>query len=80
MEIHAWQEEFTINASMDHQEVVAQLSDIQESQGLIQNKVDNNTAKLLQMMALLQMVKQFHLKHLAQVHITKSSLSSFFSL
>ncbi|KAF9076713.1 kinase-like domain-containing protein [Rhodocollybia butyracea] len=54
MEIHAWQEEFTINASMDHQEVVAQLSDIQESQGLIQDKVDNNTATLLQMMVLLQ--------------------------
>lgn len=58
MEIHAWQEEFATNASMDRQEVIAQLSDIQESQGMIQNKVDNNTATLLQMMALLQTVKQ----------------------
>jgi hypothetical protein len=53
-EIHAWQEEFATNAELDHQEVIAQLSDIHESQSLIQNKVDNNSVTLAQMMALLQ--------------------------
>lgn len=57
MEIHSWQEEFAANAAMDHQEVIAQLSDIQESQTLIQDKIDNSAAALTRMMILLQTVR-----------------------
>ncbi|KAE9396577.1 TKL/TKL-ccin protein kinase [Gymnopus androsaceus JB14] len=54
MEIHTWQEEFAANAAIDHQEVIAQLSDIQESQMLLQDKMDTSTATVMQMMAFLQ--------------------------
>ncbi|KIK53708.1 hypothetical protein GYMLUDRAFT_49241 [Collybiopsis luxurians FD-317 M1] len=54
MEIHHWQEEFESNAAMDHQEVMAHLSDIEVSQSLISDKMDTNTAMLQKMMAFLQ--------------------------
>ncbi|KAF5352122.1 hypothetical protein D9757_013277 [Collybiopsis confluens] len=54
MEIHHWQEEFESNAALDHQEVVALLSDIRESQTLIQDRVDSNSSMLGEMMALMQ--------------------------
>ena len=45
-EIHHWQEEFAANSTLDHQEVVALLSDVKESQNFIQTTtVDNNSMR-----------------------------------
>ncbi|KAJ3903461.1 kinase-like domain-containing protein [Lentinula edodes] len=54
MEIHSWQEEFSVNFAMDHQEVIALLSDVKESQNFIQTTTVDNNTMLKEMMVLLQ--------------------------
>ncbi|KAJ3710941.1 kinase-like domain-containing protein [Lentinula raphanica] len=57
-EIHHWQEEFAANSTLDHQEVVALLSDVKESQNFIQTTTVDNNSMLREMMALLQSALQ----------------------
>ncbi|KAJ3790444.1 kinase-like domain-containing protein [Lentinula aff. detonsa] len=53
-EIHNWQEEFAVNSVMDHQEVIALLSDVKESQNMIQSTTVDNNNMLREMMVLIQ--------------------------
>lgn len=57
MEIHSWQEEFSVNFAMDHQEVITLLSDVKESQNFIQTTTVDNNTMLKEMMVLLQSVR-----------------------
>ncbi|KAJ3745599.1 kinase-like domain-containing protein [Lentinula detonsa] len=54
LEIHNWQEEFAMNSVMDHQEVIALLSDVKESQNMIQSTTVDNNNMLREMMILIQ--------------------------
>ncbi|KAJ4473806.1 kinase-like domain-containing protein [Lentinula aciculospora] len=54
MEIHNWQEDFAANSVLDHREVIARLSDVQESQSLIHNTTLDNNTMLKEMMVFMQ--------------------------
>ncbi|KAF9268260.1 kinase-like protein [Marasmius fiardii PR-910] len=75
IEVNRWQEEFAHNASLDHQEVLTYLSDIQNGQALTNEALQGQGASINQILGLLQTTLG-ELKHNSNADRMHNGLSS----